>query len=284
MGVLPCYWAGIRKEGHVPESNRTICALSAPVTVFTDELMSQLVLKLPKEECASLLQNSLTRAQERLLAQTVRNRKSDAYKAELIVRRMAERVRPLPESLATLLGEKPVEPIVATAPPEDDFAADIDIPEFKQYSDVFCTYPYWLIRKTEQYGTLLVLGYSSGLGRESKKLFRRNCLVVMPDGRRINFRHLVSTIGVLTQKGPDDTHYTIKAIPLVDGMGIKFWTNIIKEGDLLNQYRYIICDRGFGTLSGAVNHPSEAAWEEALGKYRVEGEFAHFLTDEQNPC
>jgi len=251
--------------------------LSAPVTVFTDELMAELVQKLPKDVLTSTLQTVLLRSQEKLLGSKVRNRRSDAYKAVLLARALANHVRPIPDELAVLLHEKdaaevPMEgmdvgPAVVT--PEEDFAANIDIPEFKQYASVFNKYPYMEVRDTENYGTLLVLGYCSGRGRTSNKLYRRDCIVVNPEGRRMGFKDLGSAIGVLSDVGPDGTHYTIKAIPYESGVGLKFWTNIVGEGDLHDQYRYLILSTEEGRrLSTACNN--EPSWEGSLTKCRTE--------------
>lgn len=251
----------------MPESKRTICALSAPVTVFQDEFMAELVQKLPKEDLASLIQGALLRSQDRLMAQTVRNRRSDAYKAVLLARGLAERLRPIPPALAVLLGEMdaskaPVEGMTvepAVADPEEDFAANIDIPEFKQYASVFNTYPYVEVRETESYGRLLVLGYCSGRGRHSNQLYRRNCVIVRPNGRRQGFRDLSSVLGVLSDVGPDGTHYTIKAIPYEAKTAVKCWTNLVGKGDIPDQYRYMI----FGKKT-VTTYSTEAAWESEI--------------------
>lgn len=261
----------------MPESNRTICALSAPVTVFTDELMAELVQKLPKDVLASTVQTVLLRSQEKLLASKVRNRRSDAYKAVLLARALANHVRPIPEELAVLLGEKNAADVTlegmevgpAVVPFEEDFALNIDIPEFKQFTSVFSKYPYMEVRETESYGTLLVLGYCSGRGRETNKLYRRNCIVVSPEGRRTGFKDLGSAIGVLSDIGPDGTHYTVKAIPYESGTGLKFWTNLVGEGDLHDQYRYLFLHTEFG-MRTATTCNNEPSWEGRLAVHKAQ--------------
>lgn len=254
----------------MPEmSKRTICALSAPVTVFTDEFMAELVQRLPREACSEIVQKALLRSQDRLMAQTVRNRRSDVYKAVLMARKMAERLQPVPSELAVLLGDKsadeaPIEGMAvepAIPEPEDDFAnlAD-DLPDFKQFASVFKQYPYVEYRETASFGKLLVLGYCSGRGKQSNKLYRRNCILVTPEGRRQGFKDIGSAIGVPQETGPDGTHYTIKAVPFADGLAVKCWTNIIGEGDVPDQYRYLVVNVE-NDLASMTSFNTEVSWE-----------------------
>jgi len=253
----------------VPESTRTICALSAPVTVFNDELMAALTQKLSKEQCAGILSSVLLRSKERLLSQTVRNRRSDAYKAELLARKMADRIRPIPDELAVLLGEKSADTVesadmtVQAHNPDEDFAQKIDIPTFDQYKDVFDHYPYVKVRHHTPYGPLVVVGYCSGRGLNSDKLYRRNCMVSMPDQRKVGFKDLVSSIGMLSNTGPDGTRYKIKAVPFTGVIGVRCWTNYIGEGDVLSLYRYVA---GFydGGRYAMLPYTTETEWEMSL--------------------
>ncbi len=258
----------------MPEtSNRTICAVSLPVTVLTDELMAELVLKLPRETCLEVLRNALTRAQEQLAKGTARNRRSDAYKALKLIRHMASRLRPLPDDFSVLLGEKSATEVVTEGMTIDSSVEEFanltdDLPEFKHFASVFQNYPYYEIRNTPSFGQLLVLGYCSGRGKTSNKLYRRNCLLITPEGKRMNFREMGSAIGVPQETGPDGTHYTIKAVPYADGMAVKFWTNIIGEGDVPDQYRY----RFFGAFSASRHFNTEVEWETYQHKYRADRE------------
>ncbi len=266
----------------MPDSNRTICALSAPVTVFLDEFMAELVQKLSKEVCSEVLQATLLRSQDRLLAQNVRNRRSDAYKARVIAHKMVERLRPIPPGLAVLVGEvaadqAPVEGMTVDKSDEDDFATITeDLPDFKQFASVFKQYPYFEIRDVPSLGKLLVLGYCSGRGRTTNKLYRRNCTLVMPDGRRTGFRQMASAIGNPDDTGPDGTHYMIKAVPYVDGMALKFWTNLIGERDVPDQYRYLVLSTHEEHTPNervvAIHLANEVAWETYQHKYRTQQE------------
>jgi hypothetical protein len=272
----------------MPESNRTICALSAPVQVFTNELMAELVQKLPKETCVNILRKTLLQSQNKLLAQKVRNRRSDAYKAMLLARTLASHIKPVPDDLAVLLGEKSADEVPMEGMQiDEDFVSGLDIPEFKQYASVFDTYPYLEVRDTTSYGKLLVLGYCSGRGRQSNKLYRRNCTVVRQSGLKQGFRDLGSAIGVLSNEGPDGTHYTIKAIPFEEGIGVKFWTNLVGEGDIQDQYRYLLL--GVVSADGRVRihkAPNEVKWKELLDAFKRSRETApagQVLLDEFNP-
>jgi hypothetical protein len=254
------------------QSKRTICALSAPVTVFADELAQELLKKLPREACDELLRRTIIRSQERLLAQDVRNRKSDAYKATLVARTMAARLAPISADLQVLLGEGAPEESdgISTesgAPtPEEDFVAGIEIPTFAQFSHVFDQYPYVRVEESPSLGRLLILGYLSGRGRVTNKLFRRNCTVVFPDGRRKSFNDLVSVIGFLRSPPTiDGSQPSLKGIPYVPGIGVKFWTNIVGEGDDRGQYRYLLF-----TENSSQTFTTEPAWEIALHKYKAD--------------
>jgi hypothetical protein len=207
------------------------------------------------------------------MAQTSRNRRSDVYKAVLVARGMAERLSPISDDLALLLGvgektadQVPVEGMVVEQPPatpEDDFTVNLDIPEFKQYASVFNQYPYVEVRETESFGRLVVLGYCAGRGKHTNKLYRRNCTIVHPDGRRQGFKDIGSAIGVLKDTGPDGTHYTIKAIPYKDYLAVKCWTNIVGEGDLPEMYRYLLIGE-----SAITQCSTEATWESLLAQHR----------------
>lgn len=261
----------------MPEmSNRTICAVSAPVTVLTDELMAELVKRLPREACLDVLRASLTRAQERLGTGSARNRRSDTYKALKLTRSMADRLRPLPDDFALLLGEKtaaevPMEGMTIDSSVEEFANITEDLPEFKQFASVFKHYPYSELRDTPGFGKLLVLGYCSGRGRHSNKLYRRNCILVSPDGQKTNFKNIGSAIGVLQDTGPDGTHYTIKAVPYADGMAVKFWTNIIGEGDVKDQYRYEFLYNHSNPHYGVAHEMlrTEVEWETRHHEYRA---------------
>jgi hypothetical protein len=241
--------------------------------------MAELVLKLPRETCLEVLRNALSRAQNQLAKGSARNRRSDAYKALKLVRHMANRLRPLPDDFSVLLGEKSASEVVTEGmtidpEPEEDFAtlAD-DLPEFKQFASVFRQYPYCEVKDTPGFGKLLVLGYCSGRGKHSNKLYRRNCLLITPEGRRMNFREIGSAIGVPQETGPDGTHYTIKAVPYTDGMAVKFWTNIIDEGDVQDQYRYwFFSTPREGDTWVRYHFDTEVAWETHQHKYRSEKE------------
>lgn len=253
------------------ESKRTICALSAPVTVFVDELVQELLKKLPKDACDEVLRKTLVGAQKRLLAQEVRNRRSDAYKAILVARTMAERLKPVSSDLSSLLGEGPttdenVEPAVPE--PEEDFAAGLEIPTYAQFSRVFDQYPYVMLDESTSFGKLIILGYLSGRGKTSNKLFRRNCVVVFPDGRRKSFNDLLSMIGFLRSPPTiDGSQPSLKGIPYADGIGVKCWTNVVGEGDREDQYRYLLF-----TQNGVQHFKLETAWERAMHEYN---KFAH---------
>lgn len=262
----------------MPEtSNRTICAVSLPVTVITDEIMAELVQRLPREVCIEALRNALTRAQEQLAKGTARNRRSDAYKALKLIRHMANRLRPLPDDFAVQLGEKSATEVVTegmTVDAEDFATLADDLPEFKQFASVFNSYPYLELKDVPGFGLLVVLGYCSGRGKTSNKLYRRNCILAMPDGKRINFKDIGSAIGVLQETGPDGTHYTIKAIPYANGMGVKFWTNLIGERDVPDQYRYLFLYSGFKGPSHLFQPivrkmTSEAKWETLQHEHRM---------------
>lgn len=282
----------------MPESKRTICVMSAPVVTFNDELMAELTKALDHEALNRVLTRALVRSQDRLLAQPVRNRKSDAYKARLLVKGMVGHLDEVSEELSALLGTKEASeaPDMGADELENDFVEGINIPTFQEYQDVFDQYPHVTIKKGTPHGDLLVLGYCSGRGKHSGKLYRRNCVVSMPSGAKLGFRELASTIGVLTGKGPDDTHYTIKAIPYVDGIGVRFWTNIVGEGDQSAYYRYLFFDQNipvrsfdkepfddklfnetlkllnafpYKNLRGVKHFSSEFAWEQFIKAYRT---------------
>jgi hypothetical protein len=237
---------------------------------FTDELMAELMNRLPRDVCLDVLRATLIRSRDSLLAYSGRNRRSDAYKAQMLACNMAARIGVLPKEKDTLLSESAeditVEPLEGG---QDEFAtlAD-DIPEFKQYASVFKQYPYVELKDVPGLGQLVVLGFCSGRGKTSNKLYRRNCLLVMPDGKRINFRELGSAIGVLQDTGPDGIHYTIKAVPYADGMAVKFWTNLIGERDVPDQYRYLFL-HGV-PIPSIMPMETEVQWETHQHKYRAE--------------
>lgn len=238
------------------------CVFSEPVQIALDELMTEVIRRLPEEEVAAALRMAAVSALKRS-----KKSRHNRYKIERLFRKASERLVNIPEELALVVGLKTpdpqlslpllppapslvVEPIVdeetrrmeaflSDVPPDPlDTTFNFDLPTFDTFKHVFGTYPYACLYKDEREGLLLVLGYASGRSAEGR-LLRRNCVLVRPDGTEQNFNDLVSVYGTFSKKkGP--IHQTIKVIPLPLGAGIRFWTNVAGIGDMLDKNRFLV--------------------------------------------
>lgn len=245
---------------------------SEPVRASVDELMTELLRRIPESELADILRNACYNAEHR-----EQHDRHMRYKCQRFFRRLALRLAKLPPDLAVTVGiEKPgahislpdmsaepaneyeealvrmaledvqqeaaeeeEEEMDADAAPEsdDDLWEHLDIPEFDDFKDVFQRYPYAQMMSRPGYGRLLVLGYASGRHRQSNALIRRNLAV-----NEQPFNKIVSILGLFKRK-EGNVHQHIKVVKYRPGMVVRAWTNVQGEGDRADLYRYLVCQQ-----------------------------------------
>lgn len=246
---------------------------SEPVRASVDELMTELLRRIPENELADILRNACYNAEHR-----EQHDRHMRYKCQRFFRRLALRLAKLPEDLAITVGLQPpgtavLPDLTAEAPNEyeealvrmaledvqqeaaeeqaanesddeeapasdDDLWEHLDIPEFDDFKDVFQHYPYACVMSRPGYGRLLVLGYASGRHRQTNALIRRNLAV-----NETPFNKIVSILGLFKRK-EGNVHQHIKVVTYQPGTVIRAWTNVQDEGDRKDLYRYMVCQEG----------------------------------------
>lgn len=229
-------------------SHKPTCVFSESVQISLDELMTELLRRIPEKELAEALLSSATNATKRS-----RSGRHSRYKVERFFRKASERLVNIPDHLAEAIGLKNEQlplfepkkeeelqaeeaPAVVVAPEEPEPAEDLFVPAYEDFEKVFSSYPYVCEHHDRVEGRLLLLGYCSGRDREGR-LLRRNCMLTRPNGDKFSFQDLAGIFGTLTHKGPNINRY-IKAIPYPEGASIRFWTNVDGVGDL-EEYRRV---------------------------------------------
>lgn len=242
-------------------TKKPTCVFSEPVQIALDELMTELLRRVPEENLADALRVATVNAEKRS-----RKGRHGKYKTQRFFRKAAERLVNIPDDLAIVVGMKDADPqlelpmspapssaimvddeqtefdafLTEAAAPKVDDIFDIDVPTFDTFKHVFDSYPYACIHEDMREGKLLVIGYASGRNADGK-LLRRNCVLVRPDGTEHSFNDLSSVFGTLSRKGV--LHQHIKVLPLPAGCGLRFWTNMAGVGDILDQNRFVYVRR-----------------------------------------
>lgn len=260
---------------------------SEPVRVSVDELMTELLRRVPEHDIADVLRNACFNAEHR-----TRDNRHMRYKCQRFFRRLVLRLSNLPEDLAVVVGitkpspqlqlpdmsvetsptehneyeealdrmaaeDEQAEEAPESEPSEDDLWAHLDIPEFDDFKQVFDSYPYVCRLVRKGHGPLLVLGYASGRHRKTSELIRRNCAL-----NEVPFNSVVSILG-LFKRQVGDIHQHVKVVKYRPGLVLRSWTNIQGQGDRPDMYRYLVCGEEEIHLVDKVEYNQMLeAWEE----------------------
>lgn len=258
------------------------CVFSEPVRVSTDELLTELLRRLPEDQVTAALAAACDNAQRRTTV-----KRHIRYKCQRFFRRLTERFGTVPDELAVAVGLQgpqlqlqlpttapeevaaPVEPqaepsealneyelaLERFAPleanpqdPTEEFLKAFDVPGFDDFKSVFESYPYVKVVSRPGYDQLLVLGYASATNSKGQ-LVRRNLAV-----NEVMFNDLTSIFGHLRRKN-GDIHQHIKVLTYRPGTLIRCWTNVRDVGDRLDQSRFLhLSPEGLQLITASAYH------------------------------